>query len=126
MSNNNLRSKQAVVSYLQKHLIQNMIYSGDVCSYSVWQTSPFLFLGELRFEETKKMPKLGPIKRKDLIKYLRKLGFHGPFSGGKHEFVQKGKQRLRMPNPHKGDISQGFLIRILSEAGIERSDWEDI
>ncbi len=72
------------------------------------------------------MPKLGPIKRKDLIKYLRELGFEGPFSGGKHEFVQKNRLRVRIPNPHKGDISQGLLARILSEAGIDRAVWEDL
>ena len=29
------------------------------------------------------MPKFGPIKRKDLIRYLQQLGFTGPYSGGK-------------------------------------------
>ncbi len=30
------------------------------------------------------MPSFGPIKRKQLIKYFKKAGFSGPFSGGKH------------------------------------------
>jgi predicted RNA binding protein YcfA (HicA-like mRNA interferase family) len=45
------------------------------------------------------MPKLGPVKRKDLIRYLRELGFDGPYSGGKHEFMVKSDVTLRLPNP---------------------------
>jgi hypothetical protein len=33
------------------------------------------------------MPPWGAVKRRDLITGLRRLGFQGPFSGGKHEFV---------------------------------------
>lgn len=36
------------------------------------------------------MPALGPIKRRDLIKYLRQLGFDGPFVGRKHQVMTKG------------------------------------
>jgi len=32
--------------------------------------------------------------------------------------------RLRIPNPHHGDIGQELLSRILRQAGIERSEWE--
>ncbi len=46
------------------------------------------------------MPKFGPIKRKDLIRYLRQLGFIGPYSGGKHQFMVKEKLKVRIPNPH--------------------------
>lgn len=70
------------------------------------------------------MPNIGPIKRKDLIYYLRSFGFTGPFSGGKHQFMIKGNIRLVIPNPHKGDISSGLLTRILKQAEISRKDWE--
>ncbi len=33
------------------------------------------------------MPHLGPIKRKDLIYYLRQLGFEGPYPGGNHQYM---------------------------------------
>lgn len=36
------------------------------------------------------MPTFGPIRRKDLIHYLHQLGFDGPYSGGKHQFMLKG------------------------------------
>lgn len=61
------------------------------------------------------MPRVGPIKRKDLIRYLRQLSFDGPYSGGKHQFMLKGTLSLRVPNPHQSDIE--FYCRPgLSEA----------
>ena len=35
------------------------------------------------------MPPFGPIKRRDLIIYFRELGFDGPFSGKRHQFMSK-------------------------------------
>ena len=72
------------------------------------------------------MPSVGPIKRKDLIRYLKKIGFQGPFSGGKHQFMLKDSLRLTLPNPHKQDISSGLLLRILKQAGIARNTWEQL
>ena len=72
------------------------------------------------------MPKLAPIKRKDLIRYLRQLGFEGPFSGGNHEFVKKNARKIFIPNPHQGDINKEFLIRILRQGNIDREVWEDL
>lgn len=72
------------------------------------------------------MPKFGPIKRKDLIRFLRQLGFIGPYSGGKHQFMVKEKLRVRIPNPHKGDIGENLLKQILKEIGIDRTKWEEL
>jgi predicted RNA binding protein YcfA (HicA-like mRNA interferase family) len=72
------------------------------------------------------MPTFGPIKRNELIKVLKGVGFEGPFAGGKHEFLVKGELRLILPNPHQGEISKGLLIRILKQANISRKDWEEI
>ena len=72
------------------------------------------------------MPGVGPIKRKDLVAYLRKLGFEGPFSGGKHQFMIKDNVTLRVPNPHRGDIGRDLLSRILKQAGINKEDWEKL
>lgn len=70
------------------------------------------------------MPPFGPIKRRDLIATLRRLGFVGPLSGGKHEFMQKGSLVLTIPNPHRGDIGAKLLAILLRQAGISRRDWE--
>jgi hypothetical protein len=42
-----------------------------------------------------------PISRKNLIKKFRNLGFSGPYSGGRHQFMVKGELKIRIPNPHK-------------------------
>ena len=74
------------------------------------------------------MPSFGPIRRKDLIRFLTKLGFVGPYSGGKHEFMVRNSDQLRLtiPNPHKGEIGKHLLFEILREAGISRTEWEKI
>ena len=70
------------------------------------------------------MPAFGPIKRKDLVFYLRQLGFDGPYSGKKHQFMSLGTRRLILPNPHPGEISKDLLADIVRQAGISREEWE--
>ena len=72
------------------------------------------------------MPQLGPIKREDLIRYLRVLGFEGPYSGRKHQFMAKGEITLRLPNPHQTDIGLELLSRILKQARIDRTTWQSL
>lgn len=72
------------------------------------------------------MPKFAPIKRKDLIHYLRQLGFEGLVAGGNHQYMLKGNLKVFIPNPHKGDISKDFLSRILKQAGVDKKVWEDL
>ncbi len=72
------------------------------------------------------MPRFGPIKRKDLIHYLRVLGFAGPYSGRKHQFMIKGAIVLRIPNPHQSDIGGELLARILKQARIDKEVWEKL
>jgi predicted RNA binding protein YcfA (HicA-like mRNA interferase family) len=69
------------------------------------------------------VPRLGPIKRAELIKYLQILGFEGPYSGGKHQFMLKGMIRLRLPNPHRREVGRELLSRIIKQAGIEKDTW---
>ncbi len=70
------------------------------------------------------MPKFGPLSRHDFVRYLRELGFDGPYSGGKHEFMVRRSVTLRILNPHQPDIGVEFLVRILRQAGIRRGEWE--
>jgi len=72
------------------------------------------------------MPPFGPIKQRNLIRSLRKAGFDGPFSGGRHPFMVKGDLVLTIPNPHGSDIGRGLLARILRQAGISRDEWEKL
>jgi len=72
------------------------------------------------------MPKFGPIKRQELVSCLRELGFQGPYSGGKHQFMVREGLRLRIPNPHGEDIRQTLLNKLLREGQISRKDWESV
>src|SRR5579872_6457003 len=55
------------------------------------------------------MPK--PISRRELIRRFRKLGFTGPISGTRHQFVVKGDLKVRIPNQHKGGSIDWSLIK---------------
>jgi predicted RNA binding protein YcfA (HicA-like mRNA interferase family) len=70
------------------------------------------------------MPAWGPISRRVLVSRLKKLGFTGPYSGGKHEFMVRGDLVVTIPNPHGRDIGLGLLAVILRQAGVSRKDWE--
>ena len=72
------------------------------------------------------MPIIGPVKRKDLIRYLKLLRFEGPYSGGKHQFMIRNHLRLTIPNPHVSDISSSLLLRILKQADIPKDEWEKL
>jgi predicted RNA binding protein YcfA (HicA-like mRNA interferase family) len=70
------------------------------------------------------MPK--PISVKKLIQNLNSLGFSGPFSGNRHSFMKKENFKLRVPNPHKSDISKSLLSEILRQAGISANEWNKL
>jgi len=40
------------------------------------------------------MTRLAPVSREELIRKLRILGFQGPFTGGRHEFMARKGVRL--------------------------------
>jgi predicted RNA binding protein YcfA (HicA-like mRNA interferase family) len=68
------------------------------------------------------MPK--PVKRGELIRRLRRLGWEGPIQKGKHPFMVRSGLRLTIPNPHHGDIDWSLTKRILEQAGISPDEWE--
>jgi hypothetical protein len=62
--------------------------------------------------------------RKELIRKFKVLGYSGPFSGRKHQFMVKGSQKIRIPNPHISDIGVCLVKEILRQAGISNQDWD--
>ena len=70
------------------------------------------------------MPRFGPIKRRELIACLRRLGYTGPYAGGRHEFMLRRSLSVAIPNPHKSDIGPNLLARVLRQADITRQEWE--
>ena len=67
------------------------------------------------------MPK--SISLRKLIYKFRQLGFDGPYSSGRHLFMSKEALKVRIPNPHKGDISKHLVAEILRQAEISVKDW---
>ena len=66
------------------------------------------------------------ITRKELIRKFRALGYEGPFSGGKHQFMIKGRKKIHIPNPHGSDEIHISLIKeILRQAGINIQEWNE-
>ncbi|MBU1289888.1 type II toxin-antitoxin system HicA family toxin [Patescibacteria group bacterium] len=68
------------------------------------------------------MPK--NISWRKLVKNFRKLGFDGPYSGGKHQFMAKDSLKVHIPSKHQGDISAGLVSEILRQAGINKKEWD--
>ncbi|OGB99522.1 hypothetical protein A2V82_05870 [candidate division KSB1 bacterium RBG_16_48_16] len=71
------------------------------------------------------MPKLKPLKANEVIKKLKKLGFSGPYPGGRHVRMVHKERGIIIPIPmHKGkDISVGLIREIINEVGISRNEW---
>ena len=73
------------------------------------------------------MPKIGPISRNSLIKYLKLMNFDGPYPGGNHQVMRSPTgMKIVIPNPHRSDIGPDFLLKILKQAGIPKADWEKL
>ena len=71
------------------------------------------------------MAELSPVSWTELVRRLRKLGFDGPYQGGKHPYMVRGDLVLTIPNPHQKDIGVPLLYRILRRAGINIDEWSE-
>ena len=69
------------------------------------------------------MAELSPVSWADLVRRLRKLGFDGPYQGGKHPYMISGNLVLTIPNPHRREIGAPLLSRILKRAGVTKEEW---
>ena len=70
------------------------------------------------------MPKV--ISWRKFVQNFQKLGFDGPYSGGKHLFMKKNSLKIHIPSKHKGDISAGLVNQILRQAGIDKKEWDKL
>jgi hypothetical protein len=68
-----------------------------------------------------------PCKRRDFIRRLRQLGFDGPFSGTRHQFMVYQQHRLAIPANVEYSIPQlRTMIREVEEIighGLVAEDW---
>ncbi|MBU0510914.1 MAG: type II toxin-antitoxin system HicA family toxin [Chloroflexi bacterium] len=60
------------------------------------------------------MSRWTPCKRRAFIRRLRKLGFEGPYSGTRHQFLVYRHQRLTVPSNAEYSVPQ--LRMLLEEA----------
>ena len=51
-----------------------------------------------------------PLKRREFVRKLRALGFNGPFSGTRHQFMVLGQHRQTIPTNSEFSVPQ---IRML-------------
>ena len=69
-------------------------------------------------------------KRQDFIRRLRQLGFGGPFSGAKHQFMLYGQHRLAIPSNSDYSVPQvRMMIREVEEIigrEITVTEWNDL
>ena len=66
------------------------------------------------------------LSRRELIRRFRALGYTGPFSGGRHQFMVRGEKKIRIPNPHgSGNVHISLVKEILRQAGISETGWEE-
>lgn len=66
------------------------------------------------------------LSRRELIRRFKALGYTGPFSGGRHQFMVKGEKKIRIPNPHgSGDVHISLVKEILRQARISETEWEE-
>jgi len=62
------------------------------------------------------MSRWSPCKRRDFIRRLRKIGFDGPFSGTRHQFVIFGQHRLAVPSNAEFSVTQlRMMLREVEE-----------
>lgn len=70
------------------------------------------------------MPK--SISWRRLVQKFCKLGYDGPYGGGRHLFMKKGELKVIIPNPHRGEINKHLVAEILRQARISNDEWDKI
>lgn len=69
-----------------------------------------------------------PIKRRDFVRKLRRLGLEGPYSGARHEFMVFETRRLTIPSNGEFSVPQlRMMIReleLILGRSIPGAEWE--
>ena len=76
------------------------------------------------------MPRWTPCKRRDFIRALRMLGFDGPFSGTRYQFMTLANHRLTVPSNSEYSVPQlRFMLReveIILDRSIDANEWASL
>lgn len=60
------------------------------------------------------------------MRKLKLLGFDDLHSGGKHQYMKKGDEKIFIPNPHKGDIGVPIISQIIKQLKISKEKFENL
>ena len=76
------------------------------------------------------MPAWRPLKRRDFIRKLRALGFAGPYSGTRHQFLIIGQHRQTIPANTEYSVPQVRLLLRQVESILARpialEEWDSL
>ena len=76
------------------------------------------------------MNRWNPCRRSVFVRRLRALGFDGPFSGSKHQFMTRMNSRLTIPSNDEYSVPQlRIMIREVEsilEREITASEWNSL
>ena len=76
------------------------------------------------------MSRWQPCKRRDFIVRLRAIGFDGPFSGTRHQYMVHGQRRFAVPSNAEYSVPQlRMLLREVAEIigrEISADEWNDL
>lgn len=72
------------------------------------------------------MPKLIPIKPKDLVKILKKLGFSQRDAEGSHVFFKHPDGKTTVIPIHNRELSKGLLRKILNDIQLSVEEYEKL
>lgn len=72
------------------------------------------------------MPKLVPIKPKNLIKIIHKLGFQQRDAQGSHIFFKHADGRTTVIPVHNKDVSKGLLRKILNDIELSVKEYDKL
>ena len=68
-----------------------------------------------------------PCKRRLFIKRLRKIGFEGPYTGTRHQFLVYGDHRLNVPSNEEYSIPQLKMmikeVELIIERQLTADEW---
>ena len=71
-----------------------------------------------------------PCKRRDFIRRLRKLGFDGPYSGTRHQFMIHGQNRMAIPSNTEYSMPQLRMmiqeVEGILNRGITVNEWNKL
>jgi len=71
-----------------------------------------------------------PCKRRDFIKRIRQLGFEGPYSGTRHQFMVYENHRLAIPSNSEYSVPQLRMmlneIKAILDRSVTTDEWNSL